>query len=73
MVHALHSLSMYEEVVAHSKLKLMTKLTDYLVVNSENYLSAKEQNEAMLRAWISNTEVNLLERKTKLDLSSWKH
>ena len=50
----------------------MTKLTDYLVVNRENHLSTKEQNEAILRAWISNTEVNILERKTKLYSSGWK-
>ena len=69
---ALHSSLDYEEIVAHSKLKLMTKLTDQVVVNTENHLSTKEQNEAMLSAWISNTEVKLLERKTKLDSSSWK-
>ena len=61
----LHSLSVYEEIVAHTNLKLMTKLTDYAVIDSGNRSSAKEQAEALRRAWISNTEVKLLARKTK--------
>ena len=64
-------MSVYEEIVAHASLKLMTKLTDHLVISREEKLSVKEQNEAMRRAWISNTEVQLLKRKTKLDSPAW--
>ena len=67
----LYSMSVYEEIVAHASLKLMTKLTDHLVISREEKLSVKEQNEAMRRAWISNTEVQLLKRKTKLDSPAW--
>ena len=63
----LYSFSVYEEIVAHAQLKLMTKLTDRLSINSDNDLYSKEQNDAMRRAWISNTEVKILERKAKLD------
>jgi len=71
MTLTLHSLSVYEEIVAHEKLQLMTKLTDQVLFRRENHLSAKEQNEAMRRAWISNAEVKILERKTKLDATGW--
>ena len=64
-------MSVYEEIVAHASLKLMTKLTDHLVISREEKLSVKEQNEAMRIAWISNTEVQLLKRKTKLDSPAW--
>ena len=67
----LHSLSVYKEIVAHANLKLMTKLTDHVAISSENHLSAKEQSEALRRAWISNTGVKLLERKTKLVEPGW--
>ena len=60
---ALHSCSVYEEIVAHANLKLMTKLTDHLVVGRDSDFYTKEQNEAIRRAWISNTEVKILERK----------
>ena len=59
---ALHSLSVYEEIVAHSNLKLMTKLTDN-VIAERGCLKSKEQSEAFRRAWIENTELKLLERK----------
>ena len=55
-----HPLSVHEEIVAHTNLKLMTKLTDY-----DSLPSSKEQSEAFRRAWIANTEVKLLERKNK--------
>tara|TARA_B100000214_G_scaffold207823_1_gene150685 strand:+ start:430 stop:585 length:156 start_codon:yes stop_codon:yes gene_type:complete len=44
----------------------MTKLTDKLAINEGDCSTAKEQNEAFRRAWIANTEVKLLERKTKV-------
>ena len=60
-----HSLSVYEQIVAHTNLKLMTKLTDNVAIASDNWPTAKEQSEAFRRALIANTEVKLLERKTK--------
>ena len=67
-----HSLFVYEEIVAHANLKLMTKLTDRLTISRDNHhLYDREKNEAMRRAWISNTEVKLLERKTKFDSPVW--
>ena len=42
----------------------MTKLTDYSPIGRTTF-TAKEQDEALRRAWISNTEVKLLERKSK--------
>ena len=42
----------------------MTKLTDNFGI--DNAPTAKEQSEAFRRAWIANTEIKLLERKTKL-------
>ena len=62
---ALHPLSTYEEIVFHSNLRLMTKLTDKVTISADNSPTAKEQSEAFRRAWIANTEVKLLERKNK--------
>ena len=42
----------------------MTKLTDYTSPGQISFTS-KEQDEAMRIAWISNTEVKLIERKNK--------
>ena len=71
-MHAtLHSLSVYEEIVAHTNLKMMTKLTDCEeIANPNDYLGAKEKSQAFRNAWITATEATLLERKeTKLILS----
>ena len=70
MVLALYSLSVYEEIVAHTNLKLMTKLTDYTSPGQISFTS-KEQDEAMRIAWISNTEVKLIERKNKPASPVW--
>ena len=59
-----HSPLIYSEIVTHTTLNLMTKITDYNSING-NSLTEKEQDEALRRAWISNTEVKLLERKNK--------
>ena len=48
----------------------MTKLTDSYSVRDDS-LTAKEQNEAFRKAWLANTEVRLLERKTKFSPPSW--
>tara|TARA_B100000700_G_C14581838_1_gene640556 strand:+ start:244 stop:438 length:195 start_codon:yes stop_codon:yes gene_type:complete len=62
MTCAPHSPLIYPEIVAHSTLSLMSKLTDYASIGVIP-LTEKEQAEALRRAWISNTEVKLLERK----------
>ncbi len=66
MNEALHSLSFYEEIVAHTNLKLMTKLTNNVAIRSDNWPTANEQSKAFLGALIANTEGKLIERKTKL-------
>ena len=43
----------------------MTKLTDS-VIDADKCPTAKQQREAFRRAWIANTEVRLLDRKTKI-------
>ena len=71
MSHALHSLSIYEEIVVHTNLNMMTKLTDCVVGNdSFDYFGAKERSEAFREAWISATEANLLELKDSKLVSS---
>ena len=69
---ALHSLSVYNEIIAHANLNIMTKLTDNVTNSIDKHLSGKEQSEALHRALLSNTEVKLLERKTKLVTPCWK-
>ncbi len=64
MTSTLYSPCIYPEIVTHATLSLMTKITDYSTF-CETSLTAKEQDEALRRAWISNTEVKLLERKSK--------
>tara|TARA_Y100001968_G_scaffold199412_1_gene182938 strand:- start:1789 stop:2001 length:213 start_codon:yes stop_codon:yes gene_type:complete len=58
-----HSPSVYPEILAHADLNLMTKLTDFTVINA-TALIAQEQDKALHLAWISNTEVKLIERKS---------
>ena len=64
MPFALHSLSVYEEIVAHANLNMMTKLTDYVASSSfYDCFVAKERSDAFRRAWIASTEATLVERK----------
>ena len=64
MPFALHSLSVYEEIVAHATLNMMTKLTDCVVdPHPSDYFGVKEKNEAFLKAWIGATEATIVERK----------
>ena len=66
MPFALHSLSVYEEIVAHANLNMMTKLTDYVVSSGiSDCFGAKERSDAFRRAWISATEATLVERKER--------
>ncbi len=73
MPPALHSLSVYEEIVAHANLSMMTKLTDCVVDScTSNCFGAKERSEAFRKAWISATEATLVDRKeSKLSLSDF--
>tara|TARA_Y100001968_G_C19230544_1_gene654248 strand:- start:150 stop:425 length:276 start_codon:yes stop_codon:yes gene_type:complete len=64
MRFALHSLSVYEEIVAHANLNMMTKLTDSVVSSDiSNVFGAMERSDAFRRAWIAATEATLVERK----------
>ena len=71
MTPTLHSLSVYEEIVAHTNLNIMTKLTDCIVASdTADYFGDKERSEAFRKAWIGATEATLVERKeSKLLLS----
>ena len=64
----LHSSSVYEEIVAHANLNMMTKLTDCVVAT--DYFEAKERSEAFRKAWISATEATLVEHKENKILQS---
>ncbi len=60
----LYSLSVYEEIVAHATLNMMTKLTDCVVAaDPPDYFGGKERSEAFRKAWIGATEATLVERK----------
>ena len=66
MPFSLHSLSVYEEIVAHANFNMMTKLTDYAASSSfSNCFGAKERSDAFRRAWISAAEATLVERKER--------
>ena len=73
MVFTLHSLSIYEEILAHASLSMMTKLTDCVLADQSDYsdyFRAKERNEAYRKAWIGATEATLVERKERKLLTS---
>ena len=63
MDSTLHSLSVYEEIVAHTTLNMMTKLTDAVEPATQYWGGAKERSDAFRKAWISATEATLVERK----------
>ncbi len=66
-----HSLSVYEEIVAHRNLSMMTKLTDCVIASDPiDYFGAKERSEAFRKAWIGATEATLVERKENKLLTS---
>ena len=59
--NTLHSLLIYEEIVAHSYSSMMTKLTDFVVrTDSSDYFGAKERREAFREAWIGTNEATPL-------------
>ncbi len=71
MPYALHSLSVYEEIVTHTNLRMMTKLTDCVVANDpSDYFGTKERSEAFRKAWLGATEATLVERKESQILPS---
>ena len=59
----LYPLSIYEEIVAHATLNMMTKLTDYAVADASDFFGTKDRSEAFRKAWISAAEATLVERK----------
>ncbi len=61
MPSTLLSLSIYEEILAHSYSSMMTKLTDFVVrTDSSDYFGAKERREAFREAWIGTNEATPL-------------
>ena len=60
----LHSLSVYQEIVAHTNLNMMTKLTDCVVAydRCDNF-GTKDRKDAFRKAWIGASEATLLVRK----------
>ena len=71
MPPALHSMSVYQEIVAHTNLNMMTKLTDCVVASDAyDFFGAKERSEAFRKAWIGATEATLVERKASKLLPS---
>ena len=63
MKAAPHSESIYPEIVTHTTLSLMTKLTDCGVAADYLPFKAKERSEALLKAWLSAKEASLIEKK----------
>ena len=57
MVHALHSASIYPEIITHTNLDLMTKLTEY---------TSPAKQEAMIEAQRSNAELRVLRKQPRI-------
>tara|TARA_B100000579_G_C22822650_1_gene851479 strand:- start:2019 stop:2240 length:222 start_codon:yes stop_codon:yes gene_type:complete len=65
MTDTLHSLSVYEEILAHTNLNMMTKLTDNVKPATKYWDNAEKRSEAFCNAWIGATEAALVERKER--------
>ena len=63
MTSTLHSLSVYEEIVAHNNLNMMTKLTDAVEPATQYWGGAKERSDAFRKAWIKATEETLIRKQ----------
>ena len=63
MALTLLTLSVYEEIVVHATLNMMTKLTDSIQPASRYWDDAEKRSEAFRKAWIGATEATLVERK----------
>tara|TARA_Y100001968_G_scaffold304894_1_gene320307 strand:- start:226 stop:447 length:222 start_codon:yes stop_codon:yes gene_type:complete len=63
MSQALHSLSVYEEIVSHTTSSMMTKLTDAIQPETRYWDNAEKRSEAFRKAWIGATEATLVDRK----------
>ena len=57
MVQALHSASIYPEIITHANLDLMTKLTEY---------TSPAKQEAKIEAQRSNAEVRVLKKLPRI-------
>tara|TARA_Y100001968_G_scaffold324079_1_gene362755 strand:- start:922 stop:1125 length:204 start_codon:yes stop_codon:yes gene_type:complete len=58
--------SVYEQIVAHENLNMMTKLTDCVIASDPSYyFGSKERSEAFRMALIGATEATLVERKER--------
>ncbi len=56
MVHTLHSESIYPEIITHTNLDLMTKLTEY---------TSTEKQEAKIEAQRSIAEMRVLQKQPR--------
>tara|TARA_B100000945_G_scaffold296674_1_gene275130 strand:+ start:564 stop:785 length:222 start_codon:yes stop_codon:yes gene_type:complete len=63
MLQALHSLLVYEEIVANTTLRMMTKLTDAIQPANRYWDNDEKRSEAFRKAFIVATEATLIERK----------
>ncbi len=63
MPFTLHSSSIYEEIVVHTTLNMMTKLTDVIQPEIRNGDYAEKRSEAFRKALIGAAEATLVERK----------
>ena len=63
MPPTLYSLSVYEEIVAHTTLNMMTRLTDVNQPSTRYWDDTEKRSEAFRKAWIGATEATLVERK----------
>ena len=57
MTSALHSLSIYPEIITHTTLDLMTKLTEY---------TSPAKQEAKIEAQRSNAEFKVLQKQLRM-------
>ena len=57
MVYALHSASIYSEIITHANLDLMTKLTEY---------TSPAKQEAKIEAQRRNAEVRVLKKHPRI-------
>ena len=69
MPQALHSLLVYEEIVANTTLRMMTKLTDAIQPANRYWDNDEKRSEAFRKAFIVATEATLIERKRKQAIS----
>ena len=71
MPPALHSLSVYEAIVVHCNLNMMTKVTDFIPPQANYWHDSSKDNDKVFRtAWLENREATLVaEQRSKLPMS----